>query len=113
MDKSPSFICQYYYGRAGITIFMRVTNLRIEKALHLLSTTEKNIDDIAKEVGYYDSAAFHGGLRKWWVVLSVIGKPNVRTVAHVRQEGRRHSHAVFILALVASKRIDLCRATPF
>ena len=61
---SVPYICQYYRSHSGMTILTQITNLKMEEAIRLLSSTATSISDIAKAVGYLDGATFTRRFKK-------------------------------------------------
>lgn len=55
---NPQYLSRYFKQKTGTTFTKYITNLRIEKAKKLLTTTDKSITQVALEVGYLDVAYF-------------------------------------------------------
>ena len=55
---SEDYVGQYFKMLTGINPQDYIEYQRMEKAVHLLRTTQKSIREIGKEVGYKDTAYF-------------------------------------------------------
>lgn len=55
---SSSAFSQYYRKKTGMTISEYLMRYRIEQAMQLLLTTDKQIGQIVTEIGYYSSSSF-------------------------------------------------------
>jgi transcriptional regulator GlxA family with amidase domain len=51
---------QSVVGKSPLSYFQ---SLRIERAVHLLKTTERSVDEVAEQVGYADGATLRSLLR--------------------------------------------------
>lgn len=58
VDRNYDYLSQIFKKYAGITITNYVNQLRIQRAKHLLLTTDKSISTIAQEIGFEDAFYF-------------------------------------------------------
>jgi len=58
MDRTYEYMCQVFKKYSGTTVVQYVHQLRIQRAKHLLLSTDKKIGAIAQEVGFDDSFYF-------------------------------------------------------
>ena len=65
---SPSYLSRYFKEQTNQTITDYVNNLRIEKAKQLLETSDKTLQNITNEIGYYDVSSF---IRKFKKEISI------------------------------------------
>lgn len=55
---NASYVSQYFKKETGMNLTTYISRLRIQKAEHLLRTTEKSITEIAEAVGFHDYRFF-------------------------------------------------------
>jgi len=58
LDRKYEYLCQVFKRYAGTTIVQYVHALRVQRAKHLLSSSDKSVGDIAEEVGFQDAFYF-------------------------------------------------------
>ncbi len=58
LDMNSSSMSQYFKNKKNITILDYTTELRIQKAKKLLTTSTMPLDIVAEEVGYYNTNSF-------------------------------------------------------
>ncbi len=61
----PQYFSKYFKKETGMTFTEYITKLRLKKAKQLLAGTNKNIGQIASEVGYNDPAYFSKTFQKF------------------------------------------------
>lgn len=69
LHLSHSNLCHLYKKNTGRTVKSRLTELRMKKAMELITTTDKKIKTIAYEVGYTDELNFMKMFKRYF------GKP--------------------------------------
>lgn len=57
-DVSASYLSQYFKEKTGSTILEYMTNLKIERAKHLLQDTSIPLKKVAKQIGYIHVSSF-------------------------------------------------------
>ncbi len=63
-DMSLASLSQYFREHTGITISQYITDLKLIKAKELLSSSNKSLKEVIKEIGYYDTSSFIRKFRK-------------------------------------------------
>jgi len=58
VQLSVGRLCHLFKERRGVTLIEYLTNMRIERAKHLLLTTDKKLCNLYYEVGYNSQAYF-------------------------------------------------------
>ena len=58
LDKNPSFLSNQFKKETGKTITKHIQEMRIEKAITLLTTTDLSIQEISESVGINDLSWF-------------------------------------------------------
>jgi two-component system response regulator YesN len=61
---NPSYFSRVFKQRFGRSPSEYVRHARIERAMQLLASTERSVDDIMVEVGYTDRSAFYHAFAK-------------------------------------------------
>lgn len=59
IGMSESGFCNFFKTQMGVTFSQYINKLRISKACELLATTEKNVSEIAYQIGYENLAYFN------------------------------------------------------
>ena len=63
-NASVTNFCRLFKSLTGTTVTHYIQTLRIEEACHLLSATDKNVIEIANDVGYSDMKHFYDVFKK-------------------------------------------------
>ena len=63
-NASVTNFCRLFKSLTGITVTHYIQTLRIEEACRLLSSTDKNVIEIANDVGYNDIKHFYDVFKK-------------------------------------------------
>ena len=64
MQMNPSYFSRFYKKETGKNFIEALTNMRLEKAKSLLSTTNMRVADISLEIGYQNSKYFWNIFKK-------------------------------------------------
>ena len=65
MHLHPTYFCQWFRDRIGVSPQQYVLQSRLEVGKCLLETTEKSINCISREIGFFDSAHFSHAFRRF------------------------------------------------
>ncbi|MFI3254120.1 MAG: AraC family transcriptional regulator [Eubacteriales bacterium] len=57
-DLAPASLSSQYKENTGVSITDAVTKIRMERAIHLLSSTDLTLNAVVLEVGYYNTSSF-------------------------------------------------------
>lgn len=66
MDMSEKYFIRYFHFHIGITPKQYLVELRMKRAIELLSSTNCSIAEIASELGYSDQYCFSKAFRKYY-----------------------------------------------
>jgi AraC-like DNA-binding protein len=64
LNRKYEYLCQIFKENAGITMSIYIQQLRVQRAKYLLSNNDRNVKDIAEEVGFEDPFYFSRVFKK-------------------------------------------------